>query len=103
MENSTEHTIADFSPHLFWDVDPSKLELERSAAFIIERVLEYGLMEDWNLIKRVYGLERIKDVSLNIRSMDKVTLSFVSTFFGIDKTLFRCYKESQLATSFWNY
>ena len=102
MENSRVYAIADFSPHLFWDVDPAKLELERSASFIIERVLEYGLMQDWNLIKEIYGMERIKDVSLNIRSMDKVTLSFVSTIFGIDKTLFRCYKESQSATSFWN-
>ena len=102
MEEKSGYSISDFSPHLFWDVDPSKLDLERSAAYIVEKVLEYGLMEDWVLLKKIYGLERIKVISLQIRSLDNVTLSFVSTIFKIEKNKFRCFKNSQLATNFWN-
>jgi len=40
----------DFSDHLFWDVDKTQLDIDVSAAFVIERVLEYGLMKDWNLL-----------------------------------------------------
>lgn len=97
-----QYHIMDFSKYLFWDVDVASLELERSAPYIIERVLEYGQMEDWNLLKKIYGLDKIREVALNIRSMDKVTLSFVSTIFNIEKQNFKCFKDSQLTTSLWN-
>lgn len=103
MENSTEHTIADFSPHLFWDVDPSKLELERSAAFIIERVLEYGLMKDWKLIMEIYGMEKIKEVSLKSKYLSPKTHSFVATIFNLPKNAFRCYELRQLNKEHWIY
>ena len=95
-------TIADFSQHLFWDVDLSLFDLEKHKVFLIHRVLEYGLIEDWNLIKEFYGLETIKEVALNVRTLDAVTLAFVSNLFGIDKTEFRCYKHRQLYPTLWN-
>ncbi len=95
-------TIADFSQHLFWDVDLSLFDLEKHKVFLIHRVLEYGLIEDWNLIKEFYGLETIKEVALNVRTLDAVTLAFVSNLFGIDKTEFRCYKHRQLYPTYWN-
>lgn len=95
-------TIADFSQHLFWDVDLSLFDLEKHKVFLIHRVLEYGLIEDWNLIKELYGMETIKEVALNVRTLDAVTLAFVSNLFGIDKTEFRCYKHRQLYPTYWN-
>lgn len=95
-------TIADFSQHLFWDVDLSLFDLEKHKVFLIHRVLEYGLIEDWNLIKELYGMEAIKEVALNVRTLDAVTLAFVSNLFGIDKTEFRCYKHRQLYPTYWN-
>jgi hypothetical protein len=91
----------DFSDHLFWDVDKTQLDIDLSAAFVIERVLEYGLMKDWNLLKSYYGLDKIKEVSLNIRCLDPVTLSFVSFLFEIPETEFRCYKYTRSAQNFW--
>jgi hypothetical protein len=92
-----EITIDDFSPYLFWDVDLNKYQ-----SFFIQRVLEYGKINDWNLIKKLYGMEAIKVASLNARSLDAVTLSFVSAIFNIDKTEFRCYKHRQLYPTLWN-
>ena len=100
MENSI--TIADFSPHLFWDVDLEQFDFEKHKSHLIQKVLEYGLINDWNLLKKVYGLETIKDVSLNLRSLDAVTLSYLSAIFKIDKTEFRCYKHRQLFPTYWN-
>lgn len=94
--------IADFSQHLFWDVDLSLFDLEKHKVFLIHRVLEYGLIEDWNLIKELYGMEAIKEVALNVRTLDAVTLAFVSNLFGIDKTEFSCYKHRQLYPTYWN-
>ncbi len=97
-----EITISDFSPHLFWDVDLEKFDLEKHKVQMIQKVLEFGKINDWNLLKKYYGLETIKNVSLDLRSMDAVTLSFVSTIFNIDKKEFRCYKHRLLVQNYWN-
>lgn len=95
-------TINDFSKHLFWDVDLEGFDFEKHKTHLIQKVLEYGLIKDWNLLKTKYGLEVIKDVSLNLRSLDAVTLSYLSTIFNIEKTEFRCYKHKQLYPTYWN-
>ena len=95
-------SVDDFSKHLFWDVDKTKFDLDKHRAQVVYQVLEYGLLSDWNLIKELYGKEEIKNISLNIRSLDPVTLSFLSTIFRIDKTEFRCYKHRQLVQNVWN-
>lgn len=97
-----EITINDFSQHLFWDVDLSDFNFQSHKVHLIDKVLQYGLMSDWNLLKKVYGLETIKEVTLNLRSLDAVTLSFVATIFNIEKTEFRCYKHKQLFPTYWN-
>lgn len=98
-----EITINDFSPHLFWDVDLTDFDLMLHKFFFIQRVLEYGKINDWRLIKTLYGIETIKDAALSARSLDAVTLSFVSAIFKIDKTEFRCYKHRLLYPTYWNY
>ena len=97
-----EITIDDFSKFLFWDVDLNEFDLNKYQTFFIQRVLEYGKITDWNLIKELYGMDAIKEASLNARSLDAVTLSFVSTIFNINKTEFRCYKHRQLYPTLWN-
>jgi hypothetical protein len=95
-------TIDDFSKHLFWDVDIDGFDFEQHKTHLIQKVLEYGLKNDWNLLQEIYGLETIKEVSLNLRSLDAVTLSYISALFKIDKTQFRCYKHKQLFPTYWN-
>ena len=97
-----EITINDFSQHLFWDVDKSSFDLDIYKVQMISKVLEYGNWNDWTFLKDYYGLEIIKEVSLNLRSLDAVTLSYLSALFSIDKTEFRCYKHKQLVQNYWN-
>ena len=97
-----EITINDFSPHLFWDVDISLFNLEENKEQLIFKVLEYGTIQDWRLLKNLYGLNVIKLVSMNLRTLDAVTLSFLVTLFKTDKTEFRCYKHKQLVQNYWN-
>lgn len=99
---SRKISVEDFSKHLFWDVNLKTFDLEKHKKFMVERVLEYGLLSDWNLTKELYGKEEIKNISLNIRSMRAISLSFLSTIFKIDKTEFRCYKHRQLVRNVWN-
>ncbi len=97
-----EITINDFSQHLFWDVDLNGFDLEKHKSHLIQKVLEYGLSKDWDLLKKLYGLDTIKEVALNLRTLDAVTLSYLSAIFNIDKTAFRCYKHRQLYPNLWN-
>ncbi len=97
-----EITINDFSQYLFWDVDLNGFDFQKHKVHLIHKVLEYGFIKDWNLLKELYGLETIKEVSLNLRSLDAVTLSYLATIFKIDKTEFRCYKHRQLFPNLWN-
>jgi len=93
---------SDFSPYLFWDVDIENLDLNRSRKLIVERVLEYGQMEDWKKLQEAYGLEEIKRLALTIRSLDEVTLSFLCTLFDLKKKDFRCYTQKQSTPNFWS-
>ena len=99
----TKLTIDSLSPHLFWDVDRSKLDTEKNKRLIIHRALEYGLMNDWNWIKEVYGLETIKEVVVQLRNLDDVTLAFLCNILKLKKEDFRCYTHRQSMPHYWNY
>lgn len=97
-----EHSIYDFSDHLFWDTERSEIDLEQHKAQIIYKVLEYGTMDDWRLLQIVYNKETLAEVVTKLRTLDPVTLSFISTYLSLDKTAFRCYKKKPLAHDFWS-
>ena len=74
---SANEYMEQFSPHLFWDVRKEDIDLDAHAQYVIQRVLEYGLLGDWNLIKSYYGLPTPKEQ-------------------------FRCYTWKQLNPQPWN-
>lgn len=41
---SKKECINSMSPHLFWDVDVNSIEFDKHKAYIVQRVLEYGLL-----------------------------------------------------------
>jgi hypothetical protein len=88
---------------IFWDIDFDKLDYEKHRNYIIEKVLMYGKITDWRAIQAYYGNEMIKEVALNIRSLDAKTLAFVSGIFNIPKQQFRCYTTQQSIPTHWNY
>lgn len=90
------YTIKDLSSHLFWDVDTSLLDFNTSKNIIIQKVLEYGMMKDWQIIKEVYGKQTILKTALQLRNLDDVTLAFLSNIFDINKEEFRCYTHKTL-------
>jgi hypothetical protein len=94
----------ELSDFLFWDVDKSKIDYQKHARYVIERVLTLGLLSDWYEIKNFYGLNKIKNEALQIRYLDKVTLNFCSQLFNEKKEHFRCYTFQQSGhNQHWNY
>lgn len=88
-------------PSLFWDVDFAKIEWQKNYRFVIERILERGTFEEWQTIKEVYGLEKIKETALQARWLDNTTLAFCSNYFHIPKEQFRCYTLKSLNPAPW--
>lgn len=95
--------IQHFSKHLFWDVNRKNLDLEKHNAYIVKQVLEYGLINDWALIQKRYGLERIAKVSKTFRELDKKALSFISHLSKTPIEEFRCYNYQQSMPPHWNF
>jgi len=88
---------------LFWDTDINKIDFNKNARSIIERVVSRGTLKDWFEIKNYYGLEKIKKEVTQIRFLDKITLNFLSKYFQIPKTKFRCYNTKPYIKKLWNY
>lgn len=92
-----------FSKHLFWDVNRSKLNIDENSSYIIRQVLEYGLIEDWVLIQKYFGIAYIAETAINFRELDKKTLSFISFLSKIPIKKFRCYNYQQSIPKHWNF
>ena len=89
--------ISNLSPVLFWDTDPSTLDEEKHARYIIARVTMYGTFEDWQQMKNFYGIERIKNEMLNERELDPRSLAFISVITDTPIQQFACYIHRQSA------
>lgn len=87
----------------FWDVEISKLDEEKSKRLIIERVLNYGNLNEIKLIKKFYGIKEIISTICKLSYIDPKTLNFVSLLFKVPKTKFKCYTRKQLTQQPWNY
>ena len=95
--------INSLSPHIFWDVDVQSIDVEKNGVFVLQRVLQYGILKDWLLLKSVMGAENIKALAVQLPTLDDVSISFLSNLYKIDKSEFKCYKNKQSNQNYWSY
>lgn len=100
---SIQLDIKNLSSHLFWDVDKSKLDIEKSKKLIIGRVLDYGLINDWYSICNYYGINEIANVATKIKNLDLKSMSFVSLLSNLQHENFLCYSTAQSNLKHWNF
>jgi len=99
---SSRECLSKFSKNLFWDADESQIMMDVHAAYIIQRVLEFGQMNDWRLINQYYGLQRITEECKKMRTLDPVCLSFICTISHTKEEDYRCYHFRQSCPTPWN-
>lgn len=75
---SKKECIASMSSHLFWDVDVKSLDFDKHKAYIVQRVLEYGLIDDWEKLKSAIGIKEIVETCKGLRTLDPKALAFIS-------------------------
>lgn len=93
--------VTELSQHLFWDVDLADIDLQRHKRFVIQRVLEYGTLEDWRRIRAYYGIEVIADVAARIPNLDRKSACFVATLANRPKEEFACYSKKPSTARHW--
>ncbi len=103
MDNSNKkHNISELSDHLFWDVDKEKISWEGNKHLIVQRVLQYGTMNDWNILKTIFGIKGIAAIAMEIRDLDPVSHNFIATISDTPKEKYRCFIERQSNPTLWN-
>lgn len=95
--------ISKFSQHLFWDTPLENIDCYEHRAFIVERVMGYGLINDWEVLKQLYTKEELRTFVTDIRVLDDFSIAFLSLVLDLPKESFRCYIEKQSRPSFWHY
>ena len=54
---------------LFWDTDPKKIDLQKNAQYVIERVLDFGNDKEVKWLWKFYDKKLLKKVVTNSRSL----------------------------------
>ena len=62
--------------NIFWDVEWSKLDEKKNADFIIRRVLEWGDLRDFQIIRKQYSTPRIRKVIAKTHFTNKKSENF---------------------------
>lgn len=100
---NSDNSITQFSSYLFWDVDRVKIDLEKNKKWLVQRVLEYGLLKDWLIIYKYYGISKIAQIAMQLKELDDKSLSFISVLSDIPKESFLCYTSKLLSPRHWNF
>ncbi len=89
----------------FWDVRPEKLNVQKNAAFILERLLEMGDDHAIAWVRAAYPEETIKEVVKNSRRLSRKTARFWQAFLGLEEGEVKCLSKSyrQAEKPLWPY
>lgn len=68
---------------LFWDTSLGNIHIRRNARYIIERVLEFGDMDAFDWLQKVYPVRNIVDVLLLNRGISEKSRNFWRVWFGV--------------------
>lgn len=91
------------SKKVFWDVRFEDLDYEKDKFYIIEKVMSFGLWEDFLAIVRFYGKETIRKEIVQSAYMDKEVLNFLCFYFNLKPSQFKCYTRRQSQETHWNF
>jgi len=103
MQEKKQFNINNFSAHIFWDVDRNKLDINKNFGFVLQRVLNYGLLHDWNLVYKSFGLKKITEEAKKIRNLDDRSLHFIAHLSDSNLDDFKCYTTKQSIPKHWNF
>jgi hypothetical protein len=76
---------------LFWDLPADQIHPERNKRLIMERVFTRGNMKEFKNLRDLYSRNEIMETVVQIGSLDKKTMVFLSKSYQIPLTKFKCF------------
>ena len=91
------------SKQAFWDVDMEKIDYEKKARHVIEKVIERGTEQDFINILNYYGFKKVKELALQALWLSDISINFCCTLFKVKPTDFKCYEKKQSNQQHWSF
>lgn len=70
--------------HLLWEYDLSSFDFNKSAAIVIERIIERGNMQEWRDMIKYYGRDAVLKVARQSKQLDKKDKNFTEIYIDSD-------------------
>lgn len=91
--------LPQFIHKYFWEVNPKNVDVDMQSHYIIERILEYGDMEDIKWIWKAYPKKAIIEAVKTSRAISKKTANYWAVILGIPKSKILCFSKQFQQTS----
>jgi hypothetical protein len=88
---------------IFWDTDFDALDYDKDRFYILDKVMNYGLWEDFLAVMRFYGKAVVKKEIVRSPYLKKEVLNFLCFYLGLKPSQFKCYKRRQSQEPHWTY
>ena len=82
MKTKAGFTADQFSS-CFWDIDLSKIDLDKHYFFVIARVLEHGIFKQILLLRELYTDDQIIEVVMNSNSLSPRIAHYWALYFNL--------------------
>ena len=91
------------SKQAFWDVDMDKIDYEKNARYVVEKVIERGKSKDFDNLLQFYGFDNVGQLALQANWLSDISINFCCTLFKVQPTDFKCYEKKQSNQQHWNF
>jgi len=82
--------IPQFARRYFWDTDAKKLDTDKHAIYVIERLLEWANPQTARWLLQHYSRGKIIGVLKKTRALSQMSASFWAVYFGLPRNEIRC-------------
>ncbi len=86
---------------LFRDINFEQIDFNKNILSIIERVFNFGNIEEFKAIVTYYGVGKIKDSAKKAEYFDPKTLEFVISYFNLNPEEIQCFVKKQFRQPHW--
>lgn len=89
---------------LLWDMDLEKFDYQKNKKIVVQRVIEEGYPEDYNIIFAMYGgISGVREIIKQIHQFRYAQdIAFICMAFDLKKEELECYKRKQLREKLLN-
>ena len=91
------------SPRIFWDTDIRTLDFDKDRLYVMEKVLNYGIWDDFVAMMKYYGTDVVKREIVRLPYLKKDVLNFLCFYFGLKPAEFECYTRRRSQEPHWDF